>query len=124
LDTGWYVEPTIFADVHNGMTIAQEEIFGPVLAMIPYDTEDEAVRIANDSQYGLAGSVWTNDIEHGMEIAKRVRTGSYGINWYAFDMGSPFGGYKCSGIGREDGPEGLESCCEIKSIILPLGHFG
>jgi aldehyde dehydrogenase (NAD+) len=121
LDTGWYVEPTIFADVDNNMTIAQEEIFGPVLAMIPYDSEADAIRIANDSQYGLAGSVWTNDIEHGLEIARQVRTGSYGINWYAFDMGSPFGGYKCSGIGREDGPEGLESCCETKSIILPLG---
>ncbi len=124
LDSGWYVEPTIFADVDNGMVIAQEEIFGPVLAVIPYDTEADAIRIANDSPYGLAGSVWTNDIEHGMDIARRIRTGSYGINWYAFDMGSPFGGYKCSGIGREDGPEGLESCCELKSIIMPLGHFG
>jgi aldehyde dehydrogenase (NAD+) len=123
LETGWYVEPTIFADVDNKMTIAQEEIFGPVLAVIPYTGEEEAIAIANDSAYGLAGSVWTSDIEHGADIARRVRTGTYGINWYAFDMGSPFGGYKNSGIGRENGPEGLDSYCETKSIMMPLGHF-
>src|SRR5690606_21799677 len=116
LDRGWYVEPTIFADVDNKSTIAQEEIFGPVLSVIPYETEDEAVAIANDSVYGLAGSVWTTDIEHGAEIAARVRTGTYAINWYAFDPSSPFGGYKNSGLGRENGPEGLDSFCEQKSV--------
>src|SRR4051794_21110384 len=122
LDVGWYVEPTVFDEVDTKMTIAQEEIFGPVLSVIPYDTEEQAVAIANDSDYGLAGSVWTADIDHGYEIAKQVRTGTYGINWYAFDMGSPFGGFKCSGIGREDGPEGLAAFCELKSILMPLGY--
>ncbi|OYD66570.1 aldehyde dehydrogenase [Rhodococcus sp. OK302] len=122
LDKGWYVEPTIFADVDNSMTIAREEIFGPVLSVIPYDSEDEAIKIANDSDYGLAGSVWTADIEHGLEIAAQIRTGTYGINWYAFDAGSPFGGYKNSGIGRENGPEGLEAFCESKSVLMPPGY--
>ncbi|MFD8243814.1 aldehyde dehydrogenase [Nocardia sp. NPDC059691] len=124
LDRGWFVEPTIFADVDNKSTIAQEEIFGPVLSVIPYETEDEAVAIANDSVYGLAGSVWTTDIEHGAEIAARVRTGTYAINWYAFDPSSPFGGYKASGLGRENGPEGLDSFCEQKSLLMPLGWTG
>jgi betaine-aldehyde dehydrogenase len=124
LDRGWYVAPTVFVDVDNKMTIAQEEIFGPVLSVIPYDTEEQAVAIANDSDFGLAGSVWTQDIDHGYEIATKVRTGTYGINWYAFDMGSPFGGYKCSGIGREDGPEGLAAFCELKSILMPMGWSG
>ena len=122
LDVGWYVEPTVFADVDNKMTIAQEEIFGPVLSVIPYDTVEQAVDIANDSDYGLAGSVWTQDIDRGYEIAKQIRTGTYGINWYAFDMGSPFGGFKCSGIGREDGPEGLSAFCELKSVLMPMGY--
>ncbi|MEU6186350.1 aldehyde dehydrogenase [Nocardia sp. NPDC047038] len=124
LDRGWFVEPTIFADVDNKSTIAQEEIFGPVLSVIPYETEDEAVAIANDSVYGLAGSVWTTDIEHGAEIAARVRTGTFAINWYAFDPSSPFGGYKASGLGRENGPEGLDSFCEQKSLLMPLGWTG
>ncbi|WP_431954106.1 aldehyde dehydrogenase [Nocardia lijiangensis] len=124
LDRGWFVEPTIFADVDNKSTIAQEEIFGPVLSVIPYETEDEAVAIANDSAYGLAGSVWTTDIEHGAQIAARVRTGTYAINWYAFDPTSPFGGYKNSGLGRENGPEGLDAFCEQKSLLMPLGWTG
>ncbi|MFC0450054.1 aldehyde dehydrogenase [Rhodococcus jostii] len=124
LDRGWYVEPTIFADVDNSMTIAREEIFGPVLSVIPYDSEDEAIKIANDSDYGLAGSVYTTDIDHGLAVAKQIRTGTYAINWYAFDPGSPFGGYKASGIGRENGPEGLEAFCETKSVLMPPGYSG
>ncbi|GAB2648594.1 aldehyde dehydrogenase [Nocardia goodfellowii] len=124
VDRGWFVEPTIFADVDNKSTIAQEEIFGPVLAVIRYDTEEEAIAIANESQYGLAGSVWTSDIEHGAEIAAKVRTGTYAINWYAFDPSSPFGGYKNSGLGRENGPEGIDAFCEQKSLLMPLGWTG
>ena len=122
LDSGWFVQPTVFADVDNSMTIAQEEIFGPVLAVIPYDTEDDAVRIANDSVYGLAGSVWTTDNDKAVEIARKIRTGTYAVNMYAFDPGSPFGGYKNSGIGRENGPEGIEAYCESKSVLLPFGY--
>ncbi|AFN64611.1 Probable aldehyde dehydrogenase [Mycobacteroides abscessus] len=122
LDGGYFVQPTIFADVDNSMTIAQEEIFGPVLSIIAYDSVDEAVKIANDSNYGLAGSVWTTDVQKGLEVAARIRTGTYGINWYAFDPSCPFGGYKQSGIGRENGPEGIEEYCELKSVLLPMGY--
>jgi aldehyde dehydrogenase (NAD+) len=121
-DGGWFLQPAVFADVDNSMTIAQEEIFGPVLAVIPYDTEEDAVRLANDSSYGLAGSVYTTDIPKALEIAKKIRTGTYAVNMYAFDPGSPFGGYKDSGIGRENGPEGIEAYCEVKSILLPYGY--
>jgi aldehyde dehydrogenase (NAD+) len=122
LDSGYFVQPTVFADVDNKMTIAQEEIFGPVLSIIPYGTEEDAIRIANDSVYGLAGSVWTTDVPKGIEIASKIRTGTYGINWYAFDPGSPFGGYKNSGIGRENGPEGVEHFCQLKSVLMPMGY--
>jgi aldehyde dehydrogenase (NAD+) len=122
LDKGWYVEPTLFADVDNSMTIAQEEIFGPVLSLIPYDSDDDAVAIANDSDYGLAGSVYTTDIERGIDIARRVRTGTYAVNNLGMDFGSPFGGFKSSGVGRELGPEGLEAYLEDKSILLPGGY--
>lgn len=122
LDSGNFVEPTVFADVDNSMTIAQEEIFGPVLSIIAYDTEDDAVAIANDSMYGLAGSVWTSDVPRGIEIAKKIRTGTYGINWYAFDPCCPFGGYKNSGIGRENGKEGVEHFTQQKSVLMPMGY--
>lgn len=122
LDSGYFVQPTVFADVDNSMTIAQEEIFGPVLSIIAYDTEDDAVAIANDSMYGLAGSVWTADVPRGIEIAKKIRTGTYGINWYAFDPCCPFGGYKNSGIGRENGKEGVEHFTQQKSVLMPMGY--
>jgi aldehyde dehydrogenase (NAD+) len=122
LDGGWFLQPTVFADVDNAMTIAQEEIFGPVLAVIPYDTEDDAVRIANDSVYGLAGSVYTQDFPKAMEIAGRIRTGTYAVNMYAFDPGAPFGGFKNSGVGRENGPEGIAQYVEPKSVLLPFGY--
>jgi aldehyde dehydrogenase (NAD+) len=120
LSRGWYVRPTIFADVDNRMRIAQEEIFGPVLSVIPYDDVDDAVRIANDSDYGLAGTVWTSDAEAGLDVARRVRTGTYGVNTYTMDFAAPFGGYKTSGIGREFGPEGLSHYTELKSIYTEL----
>jgi betaine-aldehyde dehydrogenase len=116
-DKGWYVQPTVFADVDNSMRIAQEEIFGPVLAVIPFDDVDDAVRIANDSDFGLAGSVWTGDAERGMDVARRVRTGTFGINQYTMDFIAPFGGFKASGIGREFGAEGLKHYIELKSIV-------
>jgi betaine-aldehyde dehydrogenase len=119
LDKGWYVRPTVFSGVDNSMRIAREEIFGPVLAVIAYEDERDAVKLANDSEYGLAGSVWTGDIERGLDIARRVRTGTYGVNHYTMDFVAPFGGYKASGIGREFGPEGLEEYLELKAIAVP-----
>ena len=113
---GWFVQPTVFAEVDNRMRIAQEEIFGPVLCVIPYDDDADAVRVANDSSYGLAGSVWTSDTERGLDIARSVRTGTFGINGYAPDTLAPFGGYKKSGIGREWGAAGLDEYVELKAI--------
>lgn len=115
-DKGFFVEPTVFADVSNTHTIAQEEIFGPVLAVIPYDSEHEAVAIANDSPFGLGGSVWSEDADRAMDVARRVRTGGLGINYYSHDIGSPFGGVKASGLGREQGPEGLAAYQATKTI--------
>jgi betaine-aldehyde dehydrogenase len=120
---GWYVEPTVFSDVDNKMKIAQEEIFGPVLVVIPYDGDDNAVEIANDSNYGLCGSVWTADNDRGLGVARRVRTGTYMLNAFApIDFATPFGGFKESGLGREFGPEGLQSFLELKSIGLPADY--
>jgi aldehyde dehydrogenase (NAD+) len=119
LDRGWYVEPTVFADVDNSMRIAREEIFGPVVAVIPYDTVDEAVAIANDSPYGLSGSVWSTDARRALGIARRIRTGTATINGWRWDFNCPFGGFKESGLGREGGPEGLEAYCEYQAISLP-----
>jgi aldehyde dehydrogenase (NAD+) len=115
-DKGYYVEPTIFADVQSKMTIAQEEIFGPVLSVLPYDTEDDAVRIANDTIYGLAGGVWSADPDRAMRIARRMRTGQVDVNGGKYNPLAPFGGYKHSGIGRELGMFGLEEYFQIKSI--------
>lgn len=114
--TGYYVEPTIFASVDNRMTIAQEEIFGPVLAIIPYDTEADAVAIANDSPYGLAGGVWAGTAERALAVAKQLRTGQVDINGGRFNVLAPFGGCKKSGIGREIGPLALEEFFQLKSI--------
>jgi aldehyde dehydrogenase (NAD+) len=120
LDKGYFVEPTLFADVDPGATIAQEEIFGPVLAVIPYDDDDDAVRIANDSIYGLSGAVTSASEERAMAVARRVRTGTLMVNggfWNAPDV--PFGGYRQSGVGRENGIEGFEEYLEVKAIALP-----
>ncbi len=116
LEEGFYVTPTIFSDVRNDMTIAQEEIFGPVLSIIPYDTEDEAVAIANDSIYGLDGGVWASTDEKAFEVARKIRTGRVEINGGAFNIFAPFGGYKQSGIGRELGEYGFEEFLEVKAI--------
>ena len=116
LERGFYVEPTIFSDVRNDMTIAQEEIFGPVLSIIPYDTEEEAVAIANDSTYGLAGGVWAETEEKAFEVARKLRTGQVEINGGAWNNVAPFGGYKQSGVGRELGEYGFEEFLEVKAI--------
>jgi aldehyde dehydrogenase (NAD+) len=113
---GYYVEATVFADVKSPMTIAQEEIFGPVLSILPYDSEDEAVQIANDTIYGLAGGVWSADPDRALRVARRMRTGQVDVNGGRFNPLAPFGGYKQSGIGREMGLYGLEEYLQIKSI--------
>jgi aldehyde dehydrogenase (NAD+) len=116
LDRGWFVQPTVFAGVDNNAKIAREEIFGPVVTVIPYGELDEAVTIANDSEYGLGGTIWTSDEDKGLELARRVQTGSIGVNFFELDTGAPFGGIKASGLGRELGPEGLAAYYEFKSI--------
>jgi betaine-aldehyde dehydrogenase len=115
---GYYVRPTVFGRVKNSMTIAQEEIFGPVLAILPYQDEDEAVRIANDSPYGLAGAVWSGDEARAQRVARRIRAGQVEVNGGAFNMNAPFGGFKQSGHGREAGVYGLEEFLEYKSLQL------
>ena len=116
LEKGWFVEPTVFRDVTNEMRIAKEEIFGPVFVIIPYKDEEDAIRIANDSEYGLSGSVWTSDMERGRRVARRIRTGHCGINVHMFEFSGPFGGYKKSGIGRQFGEEGISEFFEYKQI--------
>ncbi|MGQ0466984.1 MAG: aldehyde dehydrogenase [Sporichthyaceae bacterium] len=118
LGAGWFVEPTVFADVENSHTIAQEEIFGPVLSIIKYTDEAEAIALANDSDFGLGGTVWTADPERGAAFAARVQTGTIGVNAYLPDPAAPFGGVKASGLGREFGPEGLASYQALQSIYL------
>ena len=118
-DTGYYVAATVFADVDSEATIAQEEIFGPVLCVIRYRDEDDAVRIANSTPYGLAGAVWSADVDHAMNVARRLRTGQVDINGARFNPGAPFGGYGQSGTGRELGRHGLEEFLLLKSIQQP-----
>jgi acyl-CoA reductase-like NAD-dependent aldehyde dehydrogenase len=116
LDKGYFVRPTVFSEVTSDMTIAQEEIFGPVLSILPYDTEEEAIAIANDSIYGLSGGVWGSDKTHAEQVARKIRTGQVDINGGAFNPVAPFGGYKQSGVGRERGEFGLEEFLEVKSL--------
>ncbi|GFE78732.1 aldehyde dehydrogenase [Steroidobacter agaridevorans] len=117
IDKGYFIKPTVFANVNNNMTIAREEIFGPVLVMIPYETEEEAVRIANDTVYGLSGYVYSGDIEHARKVARRLRTGMVHLNGASTDVNAPFGGYKQSGNGREWGKEGLKEFLEVKAMM-------
>jgi aldehyde dehydrogenase (NAD+) len=118
--TGYYVEPTLFTDVDNSMTIAQEEIFGPVLVVIPFEDDDDAVRLANDSRYGLSGGVVSASFDRAMAVARRVRSGTMSVNgglWYGADV--PFGGFKDSGVGRQNGTAGFDQYLEIKSLAWP-----
>ncbi|CAM4204033.1 aldehyde dehydrogenase family protein [Nocardiopsis rhodophaea] len=118
IERGYYVRPTVFADVGNDMRIAREEIFGPVLALIPCESEEEAVEIANDTDYGLAAAVWAADTEHGLAVARRLRAGQVAVNGGRFNPRAPFGGFKRSGVGREWGLHGLDEFCEVKAIQL------
>ncbi|MDT5225416.1 MAG: aldehyde dehydrogenase [Mycobacterium sp.] len=113
---GWFVSPTVFADVDNSDRLAREEIFGPVLTITSYDTDDEAIALANDTEFGLAGTVWSADVDRATTVARAVHTGTIGVNAYALDVRAPFGGVKASGLGRELGPEGLEAYRTLKSI--------
>ncbi|UPW08507.1 aldehyde dehydrogenase [Gordonia terrae] len=119
LDSGYFVQPTVFADLDNTATIAREEIFGPVLSVIPFGDEAEALALANDSEYGLGGSVWSSDIERAAALAGRVKSGTVGVNHYSNDPVAPFGGIKSSGMGRELGPEGLHTFQHLHTVYLP-----
>jgi len=118
---GWYYEPTLITDAHNGMKIAQDEVFGPVAVLIPHEGEEDAIRIANESPYGLAGSVFTADDAHGFEVARRIRTGTFSVNTVTADLGSPFGGYGKSGIGREHGPTAVDEYLHSRTISMDPG---
>ncbi|MDD3445815.1 MAG: aldehyde dehydrogenase family protein, partial [Zavarzinia sp.] len=117
LNKGYFVRPTVFANVTNDMTIAREEIFGPVLSILPYDTEDDAIRMANDTVYGLSGYVQSGNIEHARKVAARLRTGNVHLNGAGPDFAAPFGGFKQSGNGREWGEFGLEEFLEVKAVL-------
>jgi aldehyde dehydrogenase (NAD+) len=117
-EKGYYVKPTVFANVTNDMTIAKEEIFGPVLSILKYNSEEEAIEIANDTEYGLAGYV-QGEPNHASKVARKIRAGQVIINGGARGTGAPFGGYKSSGNGREHGVHGLEECLETKAVIMP-----
>ena len=119
LDRGWYIEPTLLTDVNNSMSVAQHESFGPVVELIAHNGEADAIAIANDSAYGLSGSVFTSDVQTGVSVARQVRTGTFSVNTFAVDLGSPFGGVKESGIGREHGPAAVDEFLVSKTISLP-----
>jgi len=120
LAAGNFVVPTLFADVSNDMSIAREEIFGPVLSVIPFDDEDDAVRLANETDYGLAATVWTSDVRLAMRMTRAIRAGTVGINGYQLEPNAPFGGFRASGLGREGGRAAIESYTELKTVLLPL----
>jgi aldehyde dehydrogenase (NAD+) len=120
LAVGNFVAPTLFADVSNDMSIAREEIFGPVLSVIPFDDEAEAVTLANDTEYGLAATVWTLDVRRALRMTKAIRAGTVGVNGYQLEPNSPFGGYRQSGMGREGGRAAVESYTELKTVLLPF----
>jgi acyl-CoA reductase-like NAD-dependent aldehyde dehydrogenase len=121
-DTGYFVTPTLFIDVDNAMTIAREEIFGPVLVVIPYDGDADAIRIANDSPYGLAGYVLSDSLDRSIAVARRLRAGTIGLNGgAAYGADVPFGGYKASGVGRQNGTAGFDQYLEVKSVAWPAG---
>jgi aldehyde dehydrogenase (NAD+) len=116
---GWFVEPTIFEGVHNRMRIAQEEVFGPVLAVIPFKDEDEAIAIGNDVVYGLAAGVWTQSIRRALTVSEKLQAGTVWVNTYrAVSYLSPFGGYKRSGIGRENGQDTIREYLQVKSVWI------
>ena len=119
LNQGYYVKPTVFGNVTNDMTIAQEEIFGPVLSILPYESEDQAIEIANDTPYGLSGYVQSGSVDHAMSVAAQIRSGNVHINGSGPDFGAPFGGYKQSGNGREWGELGFEEFLETKAVFVP-----
>jgi aldehyde dehydrogenase (NAD+) len=116
---GFFFQPTVLTGVTPQMRVFQEEIFGPVVCVLPFDDDDEAVRLANDSEFGLAGSIWTTDFDRGAALAARVETGSIGINMWTLDQNGPFGGWKASGIGKELGVEGLHEYQRVQTLYVP-----
>jgi aldehyde dehydrogenase (NAD+) len=119
LAAGNFVTPALFADVENDMAIARDEIFGPVLAVVPFADEEEAIRLANDTEYGLSATVWTSDVKRALRLAKAVRAGTIGVNGYQLEPHAAFGGFRQSGLGREGGRGAIEAYTEVKTVLLP-----
>jgi aldehyde dehydrogenase (NAD+) len=120
LAAGNFVAPTVFADVRNDMAIARDEIFGPVLTVVPFDDEEEAIRLANDTEYGLGAGVYTNDVRRAFRVSKALRAGMVGVNGFQLEPHVPFGGFKQSGLGREGGQSAYEAYTELKTVMMPL----